>query len=160
MPDRKINILDKIGRFIPGYSGYAIRNEKRNTDHKLKYHIAATLQKAEEPIQEIINGLIKNNLIQDAQQWEHTRKAVNTLQGKVKSMPYGESAFFSEQQLKEEELDKIYQFDLEIAERADILMNAINNYSTDTISTVTVVSQVKEIDEILFKRTEYLKSFK
>ena len=34
--DRKKNFFDFIGKLLPGYKGYVIRDEKRNTDKKLR----------------------------------------------------------------------------------------------------------------------------
>ena len=41
--DRKVNILDKIGALIPGYSGYAERDGRRNCDKILRESIANQL---------------------------------------------------------------------------------------------------------------------
>ena len=44
---RKVNILDRIGSLIPGYSGYAIRDTQRLSDKLLREKIANRLEEVE-----------------------------------------------------------------------------------------------------------------
>jgi|LauGreSBDMM110SN_4_FD.fasta_scaffold825675_1 hypothetical protein len=46
--ERKINLFDKIGNLIPGYKGYVIRDEKRNTDKKFRDELVSKLNQSEE----------------------------------------------------------------------------------------------------------------
>ena len=105
MSQRKINILDKIGRLIPGYSGYAVRDEKRNTDKRTREFIALSFQQSENLIIQHQKVLINKGEIQQTKEWETVRKPLNSLYSKIKHASYGESSFFSENQLKEDELD-------------------------------------------------------
>jgi hypothetical protein len=47
MTIRKTNIIEKIGLIIPGYKGYAVRGESRNTDKKLRENSSLIIQKCE-----------------------------------------------------------------------------------------------------------------
>lgn len=93
MSQRKINILDKIGRLIPGYTGYAIRDEKRNTDKKTREFIALSIQQSENLIIQHQKELLNKNEIQQMKEWETVRKLLNTLYSKIKHTTYGESSF-------------------------------------------------------------------
>ena len=111
MSIKKSNILVKIGSLIPGYNGYAVRDELRNTDKKLRENLARTIQETELIIMTNQKILIDKNEIQSCKEWEISRKSLNTLLSKIKNATYGESSFFSENQLKEEELEKIYSYE-------------------------------------------------
>ena len=50
---------------------------------------------------------------------EHLRKELNTLKSKIEYAPYGASSFFADQQIKEEELFEIYQFDHDLLDFAE-----------------------------------------
>ncbi|MEY4085803.1 MAG: hypothetical protein RL074_1590 [Bacteroidota bacterium] len=73
MSQRKINILDKIGRLIPGYSGYAVRDEKRNTDKRTREFIALSIQQSENLIIQHQKVLINKGEIQQTKEWETVR---------------------------------------------------------------------------------------
>ena len=100
MSQRKINILDKIGRLIPGYTGYAIRDEKRNTDKKTREFIALSIQQSENLIIQHQKELLNKNEIKQMKEWETVRKLLNTLYSKIKNTSYGESSFFSSTKIK------------------------------------------------------------
>jgi len=160
MANRKVNIFEKIGSLIRGYKGYAIRDEKRNTDKKLREGMAQIIQESEKRIIEYQQQLIKVNKIQLCQEWEIARKALNTIYSQIKNAVYGESSFFSNQQLKETELDEIYSIDLSMVERVHLIFKTTDVDINESMSAGFVVQQVKEIDNILQKRTNFINQFK
>ena len=160
MAVRKTNFLDKLGSFIPGYKGYAIRDEKRNTDKKFREELSQIIKQSESLIITHQQQLIRANEIQLSQKWDITRKDLNTIFSKIKNATYGESAFFSNDQLKENELEKIYLFDLEISEKVHSIFKAIDNEISEEITSDVVNHQVKEIHTLLIKRTNYINLFK
>lgn len=97
--ERKINLFDKIGNLIPGYKGYVIRDEKRNTDKKFRDELVSRLNQSEEFIIRYQKDLMKSDDVTNLTIWEQSRKALNTISTKIKHSNYGESSFFSEKQL-------------------------------------------------------------
>ena len=114
--DRKKGILDRIGSLIPGYRGYAERDGRRNCDKQLRESIHFELTLIEKQISNRILDAIKSKEMDLIRKLEVLRKDVNTLGSKLKYAPYGETAFFGDKQIKEDELLEIYQFDLELAD--------------------------------------------
>jgi len=160
MSQRKINILDKIGKLIPGYFGYAIRDEKRNTDKKTREFIAHSIQQSENLIIQHQKGLLIKNEIQLMKEWESVRKLLNTLYSKIKFAPYGESSFFSENQLKEEELDMIHSFDLEITEKTLFISKTVQEEIDEILSVVFVHKQIKAIETLITERLNFINQHK
>lgn len=160
MSQRKINILDKIGRLIPGYTGYAIRDEKRNTDKKAREFIALSIQLSENLIIQHQKELLNKNEIQQMKEWETARKLLNTLYLKIKNTSYGESSFFSENQLKEVELDMIYSFDLEISEKTTLISKTIQEEIDEILSIVFVIKQIRDIETLIVDRLNFINQYK
>lgn len=160
MTQRQTNFFEKIGNIIPGYKGYAIRDEKRNTDKKLRDELAGKIKQAENVVITYQQQLVKTNDMQLCQEWEIARKALNTIYSRIKNTTYGESSFFSDQHLKENELDEIYKFDLEITERVHLIMKTIDVDIKETMSAGFVNQQVRESDTILIERTNFINQFK
>jgi hypothetical protein len=160
MSQRKINILDKIGKLIPGYTGYTIREEKRNTDKKTREFIAHSIQQSENLIIQHQKGLLIKNEIQLMKEWESARKLLNTLYSKIKFAPYGESSFFSENQLKEEELDMIHSFDLEITEKTLFISKTVQEEINEILSVVFVLKQIKAIETLITERLNFINQHK
>jgi hypothetical protein len=158
--ERKINLFDKIGSLIPGYKGYVIRDEKRNTDKKFRNDLASLLSNTEEYLIRYQKELIDSKEINAATNWEKARKSLNTIIPKIKYSTYGESSFFSEKQLKEEELDVIYNFDLELTERVSLIVKTIQEEITEPMSAGFVLKQMLEIEQIMSKRTNFINEYK
>lgn len=160
MSQRKINILDKIGRLIPGYTGYAIRDEKRNTDKKTREFIALSIQQSENLIVQHKKELLNKNEIQQMKEWETARKLLNTLYSKIKYAAYGESSFFSENQLKEEELDMIHSFDLEISEKTLFISKTVQEEIEEILSVVFILKQIRDIEKLIVERLNFINQHK
>jgi hypothetical protein len=145
---------------IRGYKGYALRDEKRNTDKKLREELSGIIQQSEQTVITHQQQLVKTGEMQLCQEWEIARKALNTIFSKIKNATYGESSFFSDQQLKETELDEIYKIDLEMSERVHLILKTVETEINETMSAGFVNQQVKEINAILIKRTNFINQFK
>lgn len=158
--ERKINLFDKIGNLIPGYKGYVIRDEKRNTDKKFRDELVSRLNQSEEFIIRYQKDLMKSDDITNLTLWEQSRKALNTISTKIKHSSYGESSFFSEKQLKEDELDTIYNIDLELAEKVSLILKTILSDITEPLSAGLVLNQIFDIEQILLKRTNFINEYK
>ena len=159
MSIRKINILDKIGTLIPGYSGYAIRDNIRNSDKKIRTHICNKLQKIENQIEELKRLHIFQNNIQKAKEFEIVRKSLNTLTTKIEFTNYGASSFFEKNQIKEEELETIYKIDEEILERVDVMDITIIEYSSEELTTASLNHFLKELEILFNKRSNFIQQF-
>ncbi len=160
MTTRRTNFFERIGNMIRGYKGYALRDEKRNTDKKLRDELSGIIQQSEKTVITYQQQLVKTGEMQLCQEWEIARKALNTIYSKIKNATYGESSFFSDQQLKETELDVIYKTDLEMSERVHLILKTVETEINETMSAGFVNQQVKEIDAILIKRTNFINQFK
>ena len=150
--DRPVNILDKIGSLIPGYRGYLEREGRRNCDRVLREALSDRLSKFEKVIIKEINNAINKSEIDTMRRLESDRKDVNTLLSKIRYAPYGASSFFSDQQIKEDELMTIYQFDLDLAESIDLLITIdLSDNLKDNIN---------NLENILVKRNQFIKENK
>ena len=153
--DRKKNIFDKIGSLIPGYSGYAEREGRRNCDKILREGIVAKLAEAEKIIYEKMSEALKRKEKELMKDIEEARKQVNTFSSKVKFAPHGATGFFSDAKIKDNELYNIYLIDLDLAEAVN---NLHNNISQSPLSEIKETIETSE--QILNKRNSYINEFK
>ena len=154
MSIRKINVFDKIGTLIPGYSGYAERDSRKNCDKKLRIFLSERLKKFEDIISEKIVDTINESKLENLEYLETLRKKTSNLSSKIIFAPYGSNAFFSDQKIDSNELDVIYNHDLEISEKIETLFldNAINNNEA--------VNIISSVEDILMSRNNFIKKFK
>ena len=154
--ERTPAIFDKIGSLIPGYSGYAEREGRRQCDKILRSQIASELQNCERLSQDKITDLIKEKKFDLLNSFENCRKRVDTLISKVRYASYGSSSFFSDAQIKENELQEIYKRDLLLMEAVQSLKASLQQ----SPSSESIIDILSNIDKMLFTRNQYLKEFK
>lgn len=153
--ERTVNILDKIGSLIPGYRGYAERDGRRNCDKQLRSILSSKLIECENTLVNRINEAITNSDKPLMRKIEVCRKLINTTQSKINYAPYGESGFFSDQQIKEDELMKIYHFDLDMAEVVCEIENIILEHDIESI-----MRKLSELDNVLRSRNQFIREHK
>jgi len=153
--ERTVNILDKIGSLIPGYRGYAERDGRRNCDKQLRSILSSKLIECENTLVNRINEAITNSDKPLMRKIEVCRKSINTTQSKINYAPYGESGFFSDQQIKEDELMKIYHFDLDMAEVVCEIENIILEHDIESI-----MRKLSELDNVLRSRNQFIREHK
>ncbi len=151
--DREKNIFDGICSLIPGYRGYAEREGRRDCDKLLRVQISEILIDSENILRKRLGGKLVNN--ESLEQLEANRKQISTLFSQIKYSPYGTSSFFSASQLRENELDQIYQRDLVLIERAISLKKMVLNAVCSDIDEVIVV-----IKEAITIRNRFIEEFK
>jgi hypothetical protein len=154
MSIRKINIFDKIGALIPGYSGYAERDSRKNCDKKLRIFLSERLKKFEDLINEKILDTINESKIENLAHLEILRKKTSNLSSKIGFAPYGSNAFFSDQKIDSNELDVIYNYDLEISEKIETL------FLDDTINYNEAINIISSVEDILMSRNNFIKKLK
>lgn len=157
---RNKTILDKIGALIPGYNGYATRSDKRKTDRIFREQNSILINKSESLVVEYQKILLSNNDFHLMNEWEAVRKKLNTLTSLLKFSNYGESSFFSEYQIKEEELDKIMDFDEQISERVHLIFKTTQTEIEEAISKTFIINCIKEIETVILNRSTFISKFK
>lgn len=160
MSIRKKNIIDKIGSLIPGYNGYATRADKRKTDKTFREENSKLINKSESYVVEYQKVLLSKDDFQLMKEWEVVRKKLNTLASILKFSNYGESSFFSEHQIKEEELDKILDFDEQISERVHLIFKATQIEIEEATCKTFTLNCIKEIETVLLNRSTFISNFK
>ena len=152
---RKKNILDRIGALIPGYRGYAERDGRRNCDKLLREVISNQLKEIEDLLYISMTTALKKKDKEKMHELEAVRKQIDTFRSKVNYAPYGKSALFTDEKIKEDELAEIYQIDLDLATETKNLLNKVNSSTLSEISKLLVSCQ-----ELLNKRNSFINEFK
>ena len=153
--ERTKNIFDKIGSLIPGYRGYAERDSRRNCDKLLRNSIAQEITKCESCINNRIKIEVKNKRLDLLQDLEDCRQKLNTLSDKIRYAPYGESSFFGDDLIKEDELKKIYQLDHDILLSVDKFESEILNLDITNIQL-----SIESLRSMLDNRNNFIKEHK
>lgn len=153
--ERQVGFFDKIGTLIPGYRGYSERESRRNCDKILREGIVQKLFEVEKLLNDQMLLLIKLKKYDEVSIIEESRKKINTFTSKVKYAPHGASAFFTDNQIKEDELMRIYQFDLDLSDKVKELEKNLNSLKPNEISFL-----IQQCIDLFIQRINYINDFK
>lgn len=153
---RNTNILDRIGSLIPGYKGYAKRDNQRKSDKELRETISLRLDEVEKDINTLLKKITKGDYALNFLEVEEIRKGCSTISSKIRFASYGATALFDKEQIKEEELETIYCFDEQLLEQANHLLLLCKQEQEPNFLVAATRNRLKEIEGVFNERTDYI----
>lgn len=156
MAERNVNLLDRIGSIIPGYIGYAKRDNQRISDKLLRDKIATRLVEVENAINDMQKKAARREIDVDLLILEELRKGCSTLSAKIRNATYGASALFDKEQIKEEELEDIYRLDEYILDHVEHLSLLIQQDQEANFLVAAIRSKLKDMEKLFNERTDYI----
>ena len=119
--------LRRLAGKIPGFSGYIERENRRAADKLLRESIANQFEQVWKKIGFLQKDLTTKQELEFVDDLEGAAMKVRTFIDKVRTASYGNSGFFDAIKINEEELTKLYEFDLALIQKAEELSRAADN---------------------------------
>lgn len=119
--------LKKLLAKLPGFKGYYARADRRSADKLFRETVADKFQVQWQRISSIQRDLVTTGHIDVLDEIEIGAIRLRQFIDRVKTAAYGYSGFFDPVKINEEELEKIYQYDLTLLAMADEVASAIDN---------------------------------
>ncbi len=132
------NILESIGRMIPGYEGYARRKSRRETDQALRRNLAQSLDDCQKALDDVGRKAVEDGSLEVAGKIDKMKGALGRLANNLRYAEYGASGFFDRVQVKERDLDRIHKYDLRLKKETEKL-------ETD----IRAIGETQDLDEAL-----------
>jgi len=112
---------------IPGFKGYIERSSRRAADKLLRDQIANEYSIVRKRVGEIQQDLLASGELSFLDELETAATKLQTFIDKVSNAAYGYSGFFDAIKINEEELAKLYEFDVALLENVDEVGRAVEN---------------------------------
>ena len=124
------DFFKKILSKLPGFQGYIEREDRRNADKLLRESIAERFENLWRRISSLQKEAISNGEIEKIDDLESSAIKLRQFIDRVKTASYGYAGFFDVIKVNTEELNAIYQHDLQMLELEDEISRAIDNVET------------------------------
>jgi|GEM_PF-1777496 len=157
MSQRNKSLLDRIGTLVPGFDGYAKRDDQRRSDKLLRTQIAETLLKTVSYLEKYMKSLVREKKVSEFAEFEEIRKAYSTISDKILLASYGASSLFDAEQIKEDELREIYTMDEQLLDRSNHLYLIVQQEHEASLLMATMRSHLKEIDQLVSERSNFIR---
>ena len=119
--------LTKLIGKIPGFKGYIERSSRRSADKILREQIANQYSIVRKRVGEIQQDFASSGELSYLDDLETVATKLQTFIDKVSNAAYGYSGFFDAIKINEEELAKLYEFDVSLLDMADEVERAVEN---------------------------------
>lgn len=132
MTDLAGQIKDQRGGFvkllskIPGFKGYMEKETRRDADKIVRDAVAAKFTDQLDRLSELQNDLLANGGFEYVDDVEQIAVKLRTFIDRVKTAPRGYAGLFDAVQVKEDQLNQLYNFDYQLLSEADNLAAAID----------------------------------
>jgi hypothetical protein len=104
-------ILKKIQSFVPGFRGYRKREDIRDADKMLRIQIAEKLGKQRNGLEECRGLLVQGGAFKELDLIGGLISNFKRIEGVVAHAEMGYSGLVADISIKEDELDRLYEFD-------------------------------------------------
>lgn len=112
---------------LPGFSGYIERENRRAADKILRESLADRFEAVRKQLGDVQKDLAAAQALSYIDDLEGASTKLQTFIDKVRTASYGNSSFFDAIKINEEELARLYQFDLELVTKADDIQRGVEN---------------------------------
>ncbi len=143
------SFLEKIKRFIPGYSGYVNRDNAREIDIMLRNEIASHLEGNKKFISNAVTALSLSGKLFAMPDLTALDKKNETVIAKLRSAARGYTGAFDVSKVKEEKLNMLYNFDLSLVESVDNICKSFNELESLADSGEDIKDFVKNLSKAL-----------
>jgi len=154
-------LLKKIELAIPGFRGYRKREDLRIADSLLREQLAnkiKTVARDLEECREVLTRKMEMDLLEDA---GRLVSQIGSIEGKVRHAEQGYTGITADYRIEESELNKLYEWDLNLLGNVDTLKNSagilrtvIDSGDNEKIRTElhTMNGKLREFREVFEKR--------
>lgn len=119
--------IKKLVSKIPGFSGYIERSNRRAADKLLREQIADHFKILHSKVSQLQEEFASAGELTYLDDLEKAAMKLQTFMDKISNAAYGYSGFFDAVKINEEELAKIYEYDLALLDAGDEIERAIEN---------------------------------
>ena len=157
--------LKKIELAIPGFRGYRKREDLRIADNLLRTHIADEIKNVSLELEEYRKILTKNMELDVLGEIGSLINHVNAIEGKVRHAEHGYAGISPDYRIDETEINKLYEWDLNLITHIKNMQTLVKNLSEDITSSnqKSIIdkmnvfnNQLRKFDELFDKRRNSL----
>ncbi len=123
----QVDPFKKLASYIPGFSGYIERQNRRDADKVLRDTVARRFEELWGRASNLQVELVNNGMIKYVDDMEKAATLLRTFIDKVSKAARGYSGLFDAVKINEKELEAIYQFDVAFFTLGDQVGTALDN---------------------------------
>ncbi len=156
------NLEETMANVIPGYKGYKQKELRREADKLLRDTLVDRMRTVKTQLDGLQKDLISSGKFDLLDEVESAATQLQTFIDRVKTASYGYSGLFDATKVKEEDLDRLYEFDAHLMDYVERIEGAIRNASEnidgeeDEANIRAIRNLAREANATFDRRREYI----
>ena len=138
MEQSERNFFEKIANIIPGIAGYRAKENRRETDKRLREYIASKIDQCRLKIEQIKVAATDEGDLDLLDDLGRLDSRMQRTADAIRFADYGYTGFFDQVKIREEELDRIYKYDEAMLKDLDLLMRDVATLKYEGIGNLTL----------------------
>jgi hypothetical protein len=119
------NLQEKIMLIIPGFHGYKEKEIRRESDKLLRNQIYQKLSSAESQAKDTYRSLVNQGINDTWDDTDHLMARLDRVVERVNHSEYGYAGFFDVTKVKEPDLDRMMDYDMQLLQMTDSVTTAV-----------------------------------
>jgi hypothetical protein len=148
MPETK-PFSDRVERWlsrVPGVRTYLDREHRRESDKKLRERLAARLQDTRAYLRRLALDLSQKAQLDPLDELDRLSSHVQQMAETIQHASYGYAGIFDMEKIREEQLDRLYDFDLYLMDDVDAVHSEAMELRPD-LPAEALVAKIRELEE-------------
>lgn len=144
----QIDPFKKLASYIPGFSGYVERQNRRDADKLLRDTVARRFEEQWGRASNLQAEMVSNGMLTYVDGMEKASLALRTFIDKISGAARGYSGLFDAVKINEKELEAIYQFDAAFFDLSDQVKNALDNVEASMGDETALPAAIRNITSL------------
>ncbi len=162
---KQMRLSERIVAAIPGFRGYKEKELRRESDKLIRNHLHRNLSESKDDLQKVFQKLSDRRYFDVLNDMDRLMAKADRVTEKVNHASYGYSGFFDIVKVKEENLDRMIDFDNKLVDEADGLAADVDAFRAEVTKGETknvkervqnIADKIEAFEETFDKRTEVI----
>src|SRR5258708_2305800 len=141
----QVDPFKKLASFIPGFSGYVERQNRRDADKLVRDTVARRFEELYKRTSNIQTDLVSAGKIESVGDMEKAAIQIRTFIDKVGTAARGYAGLFDAVKINQKELEQLYNFDLTFFDLADQIGHGLDNVEASEADYTALPASLRNI---------------
>ena len=161
----QMRLSERIVAAIPGFRGYKEKELRRESDKLIRNHLHRKLSESKDDLKSVFQKLSDRRYFDVLTDMDRLMAKVDRIEEKVNHASYGYSGFFDVVKVKEENLDRMIDFDNKLVDAVDGLAADVDVFKAEIAKGETkdlkekvqnITDKIEAFEETFDKRAEVI----
>ena len=151
---KQMRLSERILAAIPGFRGYKEKELRRESDRLIRNHLYRRLSEAKSDLKDVFQKLSDRRFFEALTDLDRLVAKFDRVAAKIDHASYGYAGFFDVVKVKEGNLDRMIDFDNQLADDVEKIVNEVETFKAEVMK-----KEIKKAKERIQHLVETLEAF-